>query len=71
MLGSSSININEQNLITVRRTYQDQAITALINFSNKELKINLIKGKQLLSTYEDNKVVKTTLRPFESVLIKE
>ncbi|MFG4974601.1 alpha-amylase family glycosyl hydrolase [Mycoplasmoides gallisepticum] len=71
VLGSSSININEQNLITVRRTYQDQAITALINFSNKELKINPIKGKQLLSTYEDNKVVKTTLRPFESVLIKE
>ncbi|WP_027122155.1 alpha-amylase family glycosyl hydrolase [[Mycoplasma] imitans] len=71
VLGKSSIDIDDKNLITIKRTYQDQTIIALINFSNKELDINPVKGIQLLSTYEDNKKVGKILRPFESVLIKQ
>ncbi|MDC4184413.1 alpha-amylase family glycosyl hydrolase [Mycoplasma bradburyae] len=69
--GKSSIEIDDNNLITVTRQYNNETIVALINFTNKEITIPKIEGQQLLSTYVDNKKPTTFLRPFESVLIKQ
>ncbi|QGZ97220.1 sucrase-isomaltase [Mycoplasma sp. NEAQ87857] len=67
--GESTIDVDDQNLITITRTNQDQKLVAYINMTNKELAINPIAGQQLLSSYKDNKEVKAKLRPYESILV--
>ncbi|WP_406613915.1 alpha-amylase family glycosyl hydrolase [Mycoplasma corogypsi] len=70
VLGSSKMNVLDNNLITVEREFNGEKVKAYINLTNKQLELENVSGTQILSSYTDNKVVTNQLRPYESILVK-
>ncbi|WP_426461374.1 alpha-amylase family glycosyl hydrolase [Mycoplasma hafezii] len=68
--GSSKIDVLPGGAIFVERTFNNERMCAYINMTDKELTVDVELGEQILSTYEDAKIVSKKLRPYESVLIK-
>ncbi|RIV16995.1 alpha-amylase family glycosyl hydrolase [Mycoplasmopsis gallopavonis] len=69
--GTSTIDLQPSGVIEVVRKYKDQEVYVYLNMTSKELELTKISGKQILSSYDDNKQVETKLRPYESVLIQK
>ncbi|VEU71080.1 alpha-amylase family glycosyl hydrolase [Mycoplasmopsis glycophila] len=67
--GTSKIDLQEGGVIQVVREAQGQKVIAYINMTSKELAFDKENGKQILSTYDDQKLVENKLRPYESILI--
>ncbi|MFC3419281.1 alpha,alpha-phosphotrehalase [Salinicoccus hispanicus] len=61
--------MDDENLFVYTRTYEDENITVIANFRNKEVpypeKVS-VEGETLLSNYDDRKNV---LRPYEALMI--
>ncbi|TNK83670.1 sucrase-isomaltase [Mycoplasmopsis pullorum] len=70
--GEAKIELQNDGSILLTRFAQDtnKVLKVLINMTNKELNLEQeIDGNQILSSYEDNKLVTNVLRPYESILL--
>lgn len=70
VLGKSQIDLQNSGIIQITRTFNKQKIVILINMTKHQKVVENVQGKQILSTYIDNKKVTDKLRPFESIMLE-
>ncbi|TDV24211.1 glycosidase [Mycoplasmopsis mustelae] len=69
VLGTSEITLTKNGLIKITRQYQNSKLIAYLNITKHQIVEKIELGDQILSTYQDQKIVKNFFRPYESILL--
>lgn len=68
--GLSKIYVDQNGVLVIERSYQNQKLAVYLNPTKNQLNLEAKPGTLIMSSYSDQKMPQTVLRPFESILIE-